>query len=396
MIYRRQLPGYLRQGSYLANAAGHFTVDMMSSTVPLLLALFSLSLGLSNTAIGSIVTLQTLISSTLQPIFGWLADRYGTRWFGFGGLLWMALFYALSALSPGWWAVLCLVLLGIGSAAYHPQGALIAGKAPVQQAATATAIFFLFGQIGLGLGPAVAGSLIENWGRPALVLLSALTLLVALALWRHPTAHTPPGAVPDQAANAAQQGFGTVVMVLFAFLLFSRMTVQNTTSTFLPKYLQEEGWSPAAFGVAASMLMIGSAIGNVMGGHLADRWGRRKVLAGSLFLAAVPLAFYLHTAAPWLHLLVFSIGVLAGTGFSVTVVMAQSLLPGRQALASGLTLGFMFASGAIGATVAGWFGDQMGLDVVLPAMAGVAVLSGLSALALPSTVRREEQESGLI
>ncbi|NOZ49808.1 MAG: MFS transporter [Chloroflexi bacterium] len=218
-----------------------------------------------------------------------------------------------------------------------------------------------------------------------------MTLVSTIALWFNPTPHDHPAKHDAPAASSARSGFGPLVLLLFAFLLFTRMTVQATTTTFLPKFLQDQGWTPGSYGVAASMLMIGSAIGNVVGGKLADRIGRRKVVAGSLLLAALPLWFYLQAAPPWLHILIFLIGFLTGAGFSVTVVMAQALLPGRQALASGLTLGFIFASGAVGATIAGWVSDQIGLAVVLRGMALVAIISSLSALPLPSTVQKAPQ-----
>lgn len=378
-------PSFLRTPRYLANITAHFAVDLLNSTVPLILALFSVSLGLSNTAVGLLATFYTLGNSLTQPLFGWLVDRYGLRRLGAAGVAWLAGFYALAALLPGWGALVALAAAGIGSAAFHPQGVMRAGQVDLRHVATATAMFFMFGQIALGLGPAVAGTLVETWGRPSLAFLASLGLLAALALSRQ---HFPrPAAAPAARQNStrASQRFGALALALFALLLFSRMTVQSTTTTFLPKYLQDSGWTPARYGVASSMLMIGSAVGNLVGGGLADRWGRRRVVAGSLFVVTPVLWLYLGAAGLGFHALIFIIGMLTGAGFSVTVVIAQALLPGRQALASGLTLGFIFASGAIGAAVAGWIADSVGLAWVLRGVAGLALLGGLCALALPAT-----------
>ena len=378
------LPPFLRDQRYLANAAGHFTIDVLNSTVPLLLAVFSVSLGLSNAAIGVIVTIHTFGNSLTQPLFGWMADKYGSRWLGIGGILWMALFYSLAAISPGWWAILFLVLTGLGSAAYHPQGAVRAGQVDLRLVATGTAYFFLFGQIGLGVGPAIAGSMLEHWGRPSLVLLAGINVLAALWLWRFPAREASHHHVSEDTPQMALR-FGVGATILFGILLFTRGTVQSTTSIFLPKYLIDIGWSPSAFGVGLSMLMIGSAFGTVIGGSLADRAGRRKIVAGSMFLAAIPLWIYLDTSGLVFFALIFLIGLLTGAGFAVTVVMAQAMLPGKKALASGLALGFIFASGAIGAAIAGWVGDQIGLALVLQGMALVAIVSGVCALLLPPT-----------
>ncbi len=378
------IPSFLRDQRYQANAFGHFTIDILNSTVPLLLAVFSVSLGLSNAAIGVIATIYTLGNSLTQPLFGWAADKYGSRWLGIGGILWMALFFSLAALSPGWWAILFLAVTGLGSAAYHPQGAVRAGQVDLRLVATGTAYFFLFGQLGLGIGPAVTGGLIELWGRPSLLILAGINVLAAIWLWRSPPRETEHHHVTEGTQKTALR-FGMGALILFAVLLFTRGTVQSTTSTFLPKYLLDIGWNPASFGVGLSMLMIGSAFGAVIGGSMADRYGRRKIVAGSMFLAVIPLWIYLDTSGLLFFALIFLIGLLTGAGFAVTVVMAQAMLPGKKALASGLALGFIFASGAIGAAISGWVGDQIGLALVLQGMALVAIVSGICALLLPPT-----------
>lgn len=378
------MPPFLRDQRYLANATGHFTIDLLNSTIPLLLAVFSVSLGLSNAAIGIIIVIHTFGNSLTQPLFGWAADRYGSRWLGVGGILWMALFYSLAAVSPGWWAILFLIATGLGSAAYHPQGTVRAGQVDLRLVATGTAYFFLFGQIGLGIGPAIAGSMLELWGRSSLLLLAGVNVLAALWLWRFPAGETAHHHASGGAHPAALR-FGLGALIVFGILLFTRMTVQSTTSTFLPKHLLDIGWTPASFGLGLSMLMIGSAIGNVIGGSLADRVGRRKIVAGSMFLAAIPLWIYLDASGLAFFALIFLIGAFSGAGFSVTVVMAQAMLPGKKALASGLTLGFIFASGAIGAAIAGAISDQVGLALVLQSMAVLAIISGVCALLLPPT-----------
>lgn len=379
------LPDFLRDRSFLANAAGHTTVDVLNSTVSLLLALLSVPLGLNNTQIGLIATAYTFANSLTQPLFGWLADRYGERWIGPAGILWMSIFFTLSANAPGWWALVFLVTAALGSAAYHPQGTMRAGRVPLRQVVTATAVFFLFGQMGSAVGPSVAGVLLENWGRQGLMLLAAANLLVGLWIWQRGNGGRQDSVSTEIQHRPSVLRLSAPMLLLFATLLFTRMTVQSTTGTFLPKYLQDHGWAPASYGLLLSMVMLGSALGNVVGGSLSDRIGRRRLVAGSMFLAAPALWFYLDSSGPLLYFLLLLIGLCTGAGHSVNVVMAQSMLPARKALASGLVLGFMFAGGAIGAAIAGWVGDQIGLDVALRGMAIVAIMSGISALPLPST-----------
>ena len=72
--------------------------------------------------------------------------------------------------------------------------------------------------------------------------------------------------------------------------------------------------------------------------------------------------------------------------FSVVVVLAQSLLPNSRALASGLTLGFMFASGSLGAYLFGLAADFYPLPNVLQLNAGLCLLAALLSLFLQKDV----------
>lgn len=387
------LPPFLHERRYLANALGHAGVDVLTSSISLMLALLSVPLGLSNTAIGLIATAYTFANALTQPFFGWMTDRHGARWLAAGGAVWIASFFALSALVSsrnGWLAIAFLVISALGSGAFHPEGTVNARRVPLAQVTTATAVFFLFGQMGAGFGPSLAGSLVDSWGSRGLLALACFTLLTGLWMWRNRpiTPH-----IHRQAAGLAKPAalrLGRASLLCFGMLLFTRMTVQSSTVTFLPKHLQDLGWSPAQYGIALSMVMIGGAVGNVVGGSLADRLGRWKIVVGSMFLTAPFVWFYLDAPGLAFYGLLFMAGLCITAGHSVNVVMAQAMLPGRQALASGMVLGFMFASGAVGATLAGWLSDRIGLAVVLQGLAFVAVIGGFFALALPRDFYRQD------
>lgn len=387
------LPPFLRDRRYLANAVGHAGIDLLTSCVSLMLALLSLPLGLSNTAIGLIATAYTFANALTQPLFGWISDRNGPRRLAAGGAIWLAVFFALSALISGrnpWLSIVFLVISALGSGAFHPEGTVNARRVPITQITTATAVFFLFGQTGSGFGPSLAGALVDAWGPAGLLVLASFTFVTGLWMWRRRPLHLHEHERPAGAARPVVLRLGRLSLFFFAMLLFTRMTVQSTTLTFLPKHLQDLGWSPSQYGVALSVVIIGSAIGNVVGGSLADRIGRWQVVIGSMFLTAPFVWFYLDAHGLLFYVLLFLAGLCMTAGHSINVVMAQAMLPGRQGLASGLVLGFMFASGAVGAALAGWLGDSIGLAAVLQGMALVAVAGGFFALALPRDFYRPD------
>jgi FSR family fosmidomycin resistance protein-like MFS transporter len=67
----------LRDRSFVASGFAHLAVDLLNSTRAVYLAFLSQPLNLTNTLIGLIGTLYTLLGSLSQPLFGYLADRVG-------------------------------------------------------------------------------------------------------------------------------------------------------------------------------------------------------------------------------------------------------------------------------------------------------------------------------
>jgi FSR family fosmidomycin resistance protein-like MFS transporter len=74
-------------------------------------------------------------------------------------------------------------------------------------------------------------------------------------------------------------------------------------------------------------------------------------------------------------------------------VIAQALLPGRRALASGLTLGYIFGTGAMAAWVIGILADVWGLNPVIQAGSVAGLAAALLALFLPATRETSQLQS---
>lgn len=372
----------LRDRSFVAIASGHFVVDLLNGQRALMLAAMSGPLGLTNALIGALSTSYTLLGAALQPLFGWLSDRVGSRWVASAGILWMAITFALAALIPGSLALLPLILTAVGSGAFHPAGTMEATQRGrlhfAGQAAFAASLFFLFGQIGLSLGPAVGGVIIQRLDLAGLTLLLLLVLPVGVnAGVRIPRAALATGTELDRAPSAASRGR----LVPFGALLALRSWSQMAMIAFLPKYYSDLGFGPAAYGVMAALFMGGSALGGVLGGWFGDRVDKRRFISWTLLLSVVPLALMpAYGASNWRFLLVPLAGGLSGSSHSLLVVLAQARLPRYVGAASGMVLGFTFASGSIGALISGMLADRLGFDIVFQLAAGTLLLAGVLAL----------------
>lgn len=380
----------LFDSSFFAAALSHLAVDLLNAERPVLLAALSGPLGLTNAIIGLISMGYTLSGSLVQPVFGMIADRIGARWLAALGLAWLAAMFALAVLLPGNEALIFLVLGGLGSASFHPAGAMEAaaiGRAQIERReSTATSLFFLFGQVGFTVAPAVGGPIIDRWGTAGLALLVPLAIPIAVNAGLRFNPVMPTVSHNPAASNGIQfKGFPWLAVVSFASVALLQSWATSNLTTFLPKYYSDLGYSATLYGSIAAVFMAGTAIGGVTGGWLGDRADRRLITCTTMALAAVPLLLFpAFGATGWSFGLSFLAGLLTGGSYSLIIVTGQSLLPGRPGVASGLALGFIFASGSIGTLMSGILADRGGFGAVFATTAVICLLAALMGLWMPN------------
>jgi len=370
---------------------GHMAIDILSSSVAMILTVLAVPFDLSNSQIGLGVMIYQLVGSLTQPFFGVLADRLGGRWLGAAGLAWTASFYLAATYAQSYPLLLLLMsLAALGSAAFHPQGAMNASDAGNGRASSSTAIFFLLGQTGLALGPALAGFLLESSGLAGVRILAGATvpLVFLMAFWLQQPANFSHSheqtASPDRPKS--QRTIGRSVFVAFVLVVGLRATVQSGYYGLLPKFLADQGYTPSTYGLMVGIFSLTLAIGTLGGGILGDRISHRSLLIWANLLST-PFVVWMLFSDGWAFAVAAAVGgLLMGVPHSILVVMAQNLLPKRQGLASGAVLGFMFAAGAAGTGLAGWAADFVGLPAVLLVMALLPLGAGISALFLARDV----------
>jgi FSR family fosmidomycin resistance protein-like MFS transporter len=375
-------------------ALGHFAVDLLNGQRAVLLTFLSGRLGLSNTLLGFFSTVYVVSGALFQPVFGFIADRIGVRWVIVGGVLWIATFFSLALITPGITALWLLALASLGSAAFHPAGtmqATLRGRTfYTGRETTSASIFFLFGQTGNFMGPVVAGPVLDRFGLSGLIWLAVFVGFAGLNAARQlsPTAEFKPLISPPK-GNAAEHNSGNgwrkraLPFIAFALVAAFQAWSQQNITTFMPKYLSDLGLSASVYGLVSATFVGGSAIGGTIGGSLADRFGKRRIAATSLALASIPLFLVSRLGwSPWYYLLIPLAGGLTGAVHSILVVLAQRAIPGGIALASGLILGFMFTSGALGTLLCGYLADQWGFPPVFQLTAGIALAASVLALTL--------------
>src|SRR3990170_5886779 len=363
-------------------ALSHLMVDVFNSSRPILLTY----LGLTETQIALISTIYIWASALTQPFFGWISDRVGPRWLAAGGLLWMTIFFSGAVYIPGAGGLLCLIIAALGSSSFHPVGtvqATLQGRNHMAgRETTAASLFFMAGQMGHFVGPVITGLILARLGLPGLVILPIVSIPIGFALAyqlraNHP--HPRPMNGDDEIRLQASVGF----IVLLAIVATLQSWSQANMINFVPKYIKDLGLSAVTYGNIAGLFMGGSALGNVIGGHFGDRYAKRKVAATALLCAALPIYIMSQIGwSPWLYVLIPLAGACTGSVHSIMVVLAQRIISGGMALASGLILGFIFSAGALGMLLTGPLAENYGFPTVLVMTTGLVLLASPLALLL--------------
>ncbi len=397
-----------------AASYGHFSIDILNSSIPIILTAVATEFNLEVSQIGLAAMIYTFAASLTQPIFGYLVDKVRGRWIAGIGLIWTMFFYGLAPFMPSYPAlVACLALGALGSGAFHPAGMTNATMSGGRKPTTATSLFFVGGQSGLALGPTLSGVLLQRYGLAAMPYIAlAMTPAALYMLWilRHPDVDTAPKAAPKAApqveakptpdaaaakadkpgatagtvAQGAAQG-GIMVLIAFVLLITFRSTTQQAFATLLPKYFADQGYTPAMYGLMLSVLGFAGATGTLLGGWLGDRYNRRIVIFLSMTLGAFFTFGMLHTSGMAYVVAALGAGVLMNVPHSIMIIMAQRFIPARKGMIGGAVLGLMFASGAAMVGVASWIADYTGLPIVLNVIALMPLGAGVCALLLPST-----------
>jgi len=363
---------------------GHIVIDLYSPVIPALIPLLILYPGIGYFLAGLLVSVFQITSSLFQPVVGWLSDRSG-----WSAPIWLCIL--TSAVCIGLYGVVqdyYLLLIfaaaaGISHALFHPSALLrVHGETTDRNRGTLTSIFVTGGNFGFAIGPVIVGILIGFGGMPALALIAIPGLLTAAFLY-----YLTRGTGQEKIARtvpATQKKIPHGPVSLIVTIAALRSWVIMSSVAFFPAYLIiTSGVSIVFANTMLTLMLLAGVVGQVTGGFLSDKYGKKEVTIIGLFACIIPYILFFTTTGWVALLLMLVIGYLTWSTFSVTVTMAQEYLPGRVGLASGLLLGFSIGAGGLGVAIIGMAADTIDLHTALFALTIPLIIAALLSLALP-------------
>lgn len=370
----------------------HLLNDTLQAVIPAMFPILEDSLGLTFTQLGLIAFTLNMVASVLQPVIGMYTDKrpmpyalpigLTSSMFGMLGL----------AFAPNFAMILISVFfIGIGSATFHPEGSRVAYLAAGPRRGFAQSIFQVGGNAGQALAPLITALILVPLGQFGsiwftLVAAVAVAFLLYIAKWykeRLFIMKERSKQTPEQAPNIPKKAVSFAIIMLI-FIVFARSWYQNALSNFYQFYaIEKYGLTIAEAQLYIFTFLLAGAIGTFIGGPLADRFGKRTIILFSL-LSPAPLALLLPFVPGWVAIVFLGlIGLFLMSSFSVAVVYAQELVPGKIGMMSGLIVGLAFGMGAIGSVALGSLIDVVGLKTTMIAVSPLPLL-GLLTYLLPS------------
>ena len=351
----------------------HLVNDMLSSLLPAIYPLLKTSFNLNFAQIGLITLTYQTTASLLQPLIGFYTDKNPRPYslpVGMGatlvGLILLSLAHTFPAL------LIAAALVGTGSSVFHPESSRVARMASGGQHGLAQSLFQVGGNAGLSLGPLLAAFFVMPKGQASiawfsLAALLGMVLLTGVSSWakKHRTNWKKFSSKHVDAAPNLSTGRIVASIAILMALLFSKFVYLASLTSYYTFYLINKFHLSVESAQVHLFVFLGAvAAGTLVGGPVGDRIGRKSVIWCSI-LGVLPFTLLLpYSNLFWTEILSVLIGLILASAFSVIVVYAQELVPGKVGMISGLCFGFAFGVAGLGAALLGWLADLTSINFV--------------------------------
>jgi len=372
----------------------HLLNDMMQSLLLAIYPTLKAQFHLNFAQIGLVTLAFQCTASLLQPVVGYLSDLKPMPYSLAAGMV-FTLAGLLILASAGSYPMLLIaaVLIGLGSAVFHPESSRVARMASGGRYGLAQSVFQVGGNSGQALSPLTAALLVATYGQRSIIWYAGLALLGIVILFNIGNWYKHHGIARIKSHQAVKhsglpKSKITLSLAVLLALVFSKFFYLASISSYYTFYLIH------TFGVSVQnaqvhlFFFLGAvAVGTLVGGPFGDRIGRKYVIWFSI-LGMLPFTLLLPYANLfWTGILSGIIGMIVASAFPAIVVYAQELLPGRVGMVSGLFFGFSFGMAGIGAAVLGALADATSITFVYKVCSFLPVI-GLLTVFLPNFAKK--------
>lgn len=369
----------------LALSMGHFAVDIFSSAIVPLYPYLVQKMGITLATISFIIALAHLMSSMMQPLFGFFADKTRHRFFMFYGLAISSIFLPLAMHSKSVIALAVFFIIGVGgNALFHPQVTTLVNVFTKNNSKLSKymGIFLGAGTIGYAIAPMLSSSIVQYLGIDWVFLFSAVGIFSLILLYMS----TPK--IPMESVSTDKKPFLPIMKEIFSsgkminltYISVVKSFVSMSYATYFPFILAKYGFSLSQTGLIITLFFANAGIATMLSSKIEKIMGVRNLIRMA-FIVILPLAIL------FLNLLnyskIFSVLVFIFTGFfvflsvSVTVVLAQKFMPEHKGVVSGVTQGFSWGIAAILIAPLGVLAQNVSIESAIYLTSIISFITGI-------------------
>jgi MFS transporter, FSR family, fosmidomycin resistance protein len=323
-------------------------------------------LGVSYAALGFLVALFYALSGLLQPLAGFVVDRYGARAVLLAGVGFFVAGVLVQGLATNY-ALLALgaALGGIGNSVFHPADfAILNSRVSAPRLGYAFSAHGVVGYIGYAVAPLFSVSIAAAFGWQAALLVGAvlgvalLGVLLANSRYLEITVHATKKSLKTEASVL----FTTPVVLCFAYFTVFAAGLAGLQSFGVSATVEQYQVAATTASSALTAYLVSAALGILAGGFVASRTSRHDFVAaagmGVNAIAILVVAMHLipgGAVALALAIAGFASGMVAP---SRDLIVRASTPPG----AAGRVFGFVYAGLDVGSLATpvlyGWMLDH--------------------------------------
>jgi len=374
--------------SIILLTSAHLFNDFYAGFLMPLLSYFQSHLHLTITQVSILPTILAVFGSILQPLFGFLGDRFNKKLFVVSGVLCSALFLSCIGLAPNFTLLILMLVIGAsGVAAFHPNAAATVARLTQNKSTFTMSIFLMVGCIGLAGAPFIITSIATSGGFSKLWMLSLPGVILALILIKTLTIdHGNKSSTKLSDFKILFDRKSRPLWIMF-LIMFIRSLVITSFMSFMSILFTAKGLTMHRSGIAISTFLICGSVGGLIGGYLADKISRKIIITCSSIIACPLLLWFLKADGNFAMILLGLSGMVILAASAVNVLIVQRLCPDMAGSIAGISMGFVWGSAGLMLPVVGYVADHYSMETSLRIAAYMLPIAGMLVLVLPNIDR---------
>ncbi len=347
----------------------HFFADFFVGVWPI----YKTLAGIDILQAGIIMGIAGFTGELSQAFFGYFSDRgYRKVILLLGVLLCSAILLVTAVEGFFYWLVLVLLLM-IGSGAFHPSANGMASSLAPGHQGKAVLFFASGGAVGLAFSQLIFSKVLESFNGKVYILYLPMLVITAWLIL-----HPFPKLRMTEKGVSVKEFFRPLIRnkKALSLLYLAQVANQAVFVSFLfllPDILLARGchrWF--CMGGGHMCVILGGAVSMVIAGWLCDKYGHRVVLLFVLAGALISLYLFLmqRSLAPIANVLALTfLGVFLGVSNPVIISWGNRIVPESPSTVSALLMGFAWCLGNLAPIAAGFLVKQFGTNAYATAAA---------------------------